>query len=168
MIRADTPCMRVSSCKVIAIVAALVVVGAAPSAHAYWGHGPGPLGHQLDLGVRVGGEWVGFDLSDRSTDPSAFVVERPADGEVTTIVRLEKFGARTDSATIRGCDLVQYLVDGIDVSKQVRDGGYTLKGLEAGHTNIHVIAHFKWSYECRIKVTADGRVHDALTLRFSR
>ncbi len=161
--------MRTNSNKVIAIVVALVVLGAAPAAHARYGH-------ELDLAVHTRSGWIGAGLASRSDDPSAFVVRRSLgyDHTVAITVRVNKRYELRRDAMFRGCaqaDGVQmiYRIDGVDVTSDVTDGGYRMKDLEIGHTDVRVIG---WGFtslaRCRIKVSAYGEVHDALTLEVVR
>ncbi len=160
--------MKVNTCKVIAIVAALVVLGASPPALAKWGHGPGVKEDRLDLSVRVKSRWLGHGHNFSS--PSTLVVERVAsDRSVTSMVRI--WTTRVpDSAWLQGCGRARYVIDGVDATPQVKDGGYKMTDLEVGATKVRVIASHlpRWDVSCRIKVIVDGTVHDALTLKFVR
>lgn len=85
----------------------------------------------------------------------------------STIVRIRKHFQSPGPATIRGCDVADYEIDGDDVTRKVTNGGYSMTGLEVGDTTIDVtVRGVPWSVGCAIKVAANGRVHDALTLRF--
>jgi hypothetical protein len=68
---------------------------------------------------------------------------------------------------------VRYVIEGVDVTPQVVDGGYELADLEEGPTKVRVIGHHlpSWDVSCPIKVTSNDRyhrVHDGLTLAFLR
>ena len=149
-----------------AVFSALIAVGA-PTAHARWGH-------ELDLGVRTESRWVGFGLAARHADPSKFVVKRHLNyrPNTTAVVGMRKVYQRPGPATIRGCDRADYEIHGIDVTRQVTNGGYSMTGLEVGDTEISVtVPGAPWrggnfTISCWIKVSSEGRVHDALTIRF--
>ena len=122
-----------------------LVTADAPAAHARWGH-------ELDLGVRTASGWIGFGLAHRSTHPSAFVVERRLGLHAvkSTIVRIRKHFQSPGPATIRGCDVADYEIDGDDVTRKVTNGGYSMTGLEVGDTTIEVtVRGVPWSFGLR-------------------
>lgn len=153
--------MRARSCTAIAALVALVLLAAAPAANARWG-----VTHGFDLGVRLDGKWSGFGLASRSADPWDFVVTRGVawNDKVETLIRIRSLDHR-GSATIRGCGDVNYIVDGVNVTGQVTDGGYMLRGFDDGHAAVGVIARYRASdYRCAIKVSSNGRVWDSMLL----